>query len=100
VAGPCGNFTRFPILLLPENQQQAPEAKTVMLRRRPIYTELHMKEMLRCGFYENYSSVARSGLRYRLLDWIFKAIVKTKRTYTSLQVHTRERFGTKANSQL
>jgi len=30
VAGPCGNFTRFPILLLPEKRQQAPEAKTVL----------------------------------------------------------------------
>jgi hypothetical protein len=39
VAGPCGNFTRFPILPLPEKRQQVPEAKTVLLRRRLIYTE-------------------------------------------------------------
>jgi hypothetical protein len=31
VAGPCGIFTRFPILLLPEKRQQTPEAKTVLL---------------------------------------------------------------------
>jgi len=44
VAGPCGNFTRFPIHLLPEKWQQAPEAKTVFLRRQVIYTELCVKE--------------------------------------------------------
>ena len=27
VAGPCGIFTRFPILLLPQKKQQTPEAK-------------------------------------------------------------------------
>jgi hypothetical protein len=36
VAGPRGNFTRFPIHLLPEKRQQAPEAKTVL--RRAQYT--------------------------------------------------------------
>ncbi len=51
VAGPCGNFTRFPILLLPEKRQQAPEAKTVLLRRRLIYTERCVMEMLRRGIY-------------------------------------------------
>jgi len=54
VAGPCGNFTRFPILLLPEIRRQAPEAKTVLLRRRLIYTERRVMEMLRRGVYENY----------------------------------------------
>ena len=52
VAGPCGNFTRFPILLLPEKRQQAPEAKTIMLRRRLIYTERCLMEMLRLGAYK------------------------------------------------
>jgi hypothetical protein len=54
VAGPCGIFTRFPILLLPEKRQQAPEAKTVLLlRQRPIYTDLCVKEMLRRVINEN-----------------------------------------------
>jgi hypothetical protein len=61
VAGPCGNFTRFPILLLPEKRQQAPEAKTVLSRRRLIYTERCVMEMLRRGVYENCSIIARFG---------------------------------------
>jgi hypothetical protein len=56
VAGPCGSFTRFPILLLPEKRRQTPEAKTVMLRRRLIYTELYVKEMLPRGVYKKYSN--------------------------------------------
>ena len=51
MAGPCGNFTRFPILLLPKKRQQAPEAKTVLLRRRLIYTERCVMEMLRRDIY-------------------------------------------------
>jgi len=61
VAGPCGNFTRFPILLLPEKRQQAPEAKTVLLRRRLIYTERCVMEMLRRSVYENCSIIASFG---------------------------------------
>jgi hypothetical protein len=56
VAGPCGSFTRFPILLLPEKRRQAPEAKTDMLRRRLIYTEQYVKEMLPPGIYKKYSN--------------------------------------------
>jgi hypothetical protein len=58
VAGPCGNFTRFPILLLPEKRRQAPEAKTVLLRRRILYTELGAREILRRDIYENYAIIA------------------------------------------
>lgn len=55
MAGPCGNFTRFPILPLPQKRQQAPEAKTVLLRRFLLYTELGVLEMLRRDVRENYA---------------------------------------------
>jgi hypothetical protein len=49
VAGPCGNYTRFPLHPLPEYRQQGPEAKAVLLRRRVIYTELCVKGRSREG---------------------------------------------------
>jgi hypothetical protein len=49
VAGPCGNYTRFPLHPLPEYRQQGPEAKAVLLRRRVIYTEQCVKGRSREG---------------------------------------------------
>ena len=68
MAGPCGNFTRFPILPLPEKRQRAPEAKTVLLRRRLIYIERCVMEMLRRGVY-CFHSCRSATMGSTLLAW-------------------------------
>jgi hypothetical protein len=84
VAGPCGNFTNFPILLLPEKRQQVPEAKTVLLIKTAPNTHRTMRERnVPRGISENSPIIASSGKGRE--DQILFAISLRSRAYS----HTR-----------